>query len=60
MQREKQFKHPRPNERQSVVDVKSLGKPPRFNGESARFTEWFRKTTGFLIAAYGSAFRPSD
>ena len=26
--------------------------------EGARFTEWLRKTTGFLIAAYGSAFRP--
>ena len=24
----------------------------------ARFTEWLRKTTGFLIAAYGSAFLP--
>ena len=29
-----------------------------FKGESSKFTEWLRKTTGFLIAAYGSAFRP--
>ena len=29
-----------------------------FQGECARFTEWHRRTTGFLIAAYGSAFRP--
>ena len=27
-------------------------------GESARFTEWLRKTTKFLIAAYGPDFRP--
>ena len=37
---------------------KGLGKPPTFKGESVRFTERLRKTTGFLIAAYGSAFRP--
>ena len=28
-----------------------------FKGESSKFTEWLRKSTGFLIAAYGSAFR---
>ena len=37
---------------------KILGKPQAFKGESARLTEWLRKTTGFLIAAYGSAFQP--
>ena len=46
------------NERQGPVDIKGLGKPPVFNGEAARFTQWRRKTTGFLITAYGSAFRP--
>ena len=50
--------NPRSSERQSLVDIKSLGKPPMFKGESARLTEWLRKTTGVLIAAYGSAFRP--
>ena len=50
--------NPRPSERQSLVDIKGLGKPPKFKGESARVTDWLRKTTGFLIAAYGSAFRP--
>ena len=45
------------NERQSSVD-KGLGKPPTIKGESARFNEWLKKTTEFLIAAYGSAFRP--
>ena len=29
-----------------------------FKGECSKFTEWFRKTTGFLIAFCGSAFRP--
>ena len=48
----------RTNERQSLVDVKGVGKPPMFKGASARFTERLRKTTGFLIAAWGSAFRP--
>ena len=42
----------------SLVDIKGLRKHPAFKGESARFTEWLRKTTGFLIAAYGSAFQP--
>ena len=50
--------NPRSNERQSLVDFKGLGKPPMFNGESSKFTEWLRKTTGFLIAAYRSAFPP--
>ena len=49
--------NPRSNERQSLVDIKGLGKPPMFKGESAKFT-WLGKTTAFLIAAYGSAFRP--
>ena len=48
----------RSHERQSLVDIKGLGKPPMFKGESSKFTEWLRKTTGFLIAAFGSAFRP--
>ena len=48
----------RTNECQSLVDITGLGKPPTFTGESARFTEWLRKTTGFLIAACGSVFRP--
>ena len=38
--------------------VKGLGKPPMFQGVSSKFTEWLKKTTGFLIAAYGSASRP--
>ena len=50
--------NPGSSERQSLVDIKGLGKPPTFQGESSKFTEWLRKTTGFLIAAYGSAFRP--
>ena len=29
-----------------------------FKREFAKFTEWLRKTTGFLIAANGSAFWP--
>ena len=29
-----------------------------FKGESSKLLEWLRKTTGFLIAAYGSAFQP--
>ena len=49
--------NPRTNERQSLVDIKGLGKHPMFKGECARFTEWPRKTTGFLITAYGSTFR---
>ena len=35
------------NDRQSLVDVKGLGKQPTFKDESRRFTEWLRKTTGF-------------
>ena len=31
---------------------------PLCSREAARFTEWLRKTTRFLIAAYGAAFRP--
>ena len=50
--------NPRSNERQSFVDIEGLGKPPMFKGEFSKFTEWLRKTTGFLIAAYGSAFWP--
>ena len=50
--------NPRSSERQSLVDIKGLEKPPTFKEESARFTEWLRKTTGFLMAAYGSAVRP--
>ena len=50
--------NPRPSERQSLVDIKGLRKPPTFNGVSVRFTEWLRTTTVFLIAAHGSAFRP--
>ena len=42
---------------QSLVDLKGLGKPPVFKNESARFTEWLRKTSGFLVAAYGASFR---
>ena len=48
----------RQNARQSPVDIKGLGKPPTFKGETVRFTEWLRKIRGFLIAAYGSAFCP--
>ena len=40
-----------------VID-KVWSTPPTSKGESARFTEWLRKTTGFLIAAYSSTFRP--
>ena len=29
-----------------------------FKGESSKLLEWLRKTTGFLIAAYGSASQP--
>ena len=36
-------------------DIKGLGQPPTFHGESSRFNEWLRKSTGSLIAAYGSA-----
>ena len=49
--------NPRSNERQSLVDIKGLVKPPTFNGESSKCIEWLRKTTGFLIAAHGSGFR---
>ena len=43
--------------RQSLIDIKGLGKPPVFKNDSSKFTEWLRKTTGFLTAAYGSSFR---
>ena len=43
--------------RQSLIDIKGLGKPPVFKNDSSKFTERLRKTTGFLIAAYGSSFR---
>jgi len=43
--------------RQSLIDVKGLGKPPVFRNDAGRFVEWFRKTTGFLVAAYGAEFR---
>ena len=39
--------NPRSSERQSLVDIKGLGKPAMFKGESARFTEWLTNTTGF-------------
>ena len=48
----------RTNERQSLFDIKGLGKPPMLKCESVKFAEWLRKTTGFLIAACGSVFRP--
>ena len=48
----------RSTERQSLVDIKGFGKLPGFKEEAARFTEWLRKTTRFLIAAWGSANRP--
>ena len=38
--------HPRSNERQSVVDIKVLGKPLMFKGESSKFTEWLREDYG--------------
>ena len=50
--------NPRSSERQSLVDIRGLGKTPTFKGESARFIQRLRKTTGVLIAAYSSAFRP--
>ena len=50
--------NPRPKERQSLVDIGGFGKPPMFKGECSKFTEWLRKTPGFLIAADGSAFWP--
>ena len=37
--------NPRSNEGQSLVDIKVLGKPPTFEGESSKFTEWLRKAT---------------
>ena len=49
---------PRSNERQSLVDIKGLRKPPTFKGQSVRLIEWLRKTMEYLIAPYGSAFRP--
>ena len=48
---------PRSHEQQSLVDIKGLGKPPTLKGESAKFTEWLKKTRGFLIAAYGTTFQ---
>ena len=42
-----------------MVNIKGLAKPPTFKEEYAKFTEWLRKTTGFLIAAHGSAFQPA-
>ena len=48
----------RSHERQSIVDIKGLGKPSLFKENAARFAEWLRKTTGFFIAAFGSAVRP--
>ena len=42
----------------SLIDVKGLGKPPIFKGDGPRFNEWLRKATGFVIAAFGSTFRP--
>ena len=41
-----------PNEGQCLVDNKGPGKPPMFKGESSKFTEWRRKTSGFLVAAF--------
>ena len=49
--------NPRSNERQSLVDTKGFGKPPILKRESSKFTEWLRKTTRFLMASCGSAFR---
>ena len=51
--------NPRSNERHSLVDNKGLGKPPMIK-ESSTFTEWLKMTTGFLIAACGSAYEALD
>ena len=50
--------HDRVNDKVWSTSTNDLGKPPTFKGESARFTEWLRKTTGFLTSACGSAFWP--
>ena len=51
----------RMNERQSLFDIKGLGKPPMFKCDSVKFVEWLRKTTDLLIAAYGPhRFRSSS
>lgn len=42
----------------SLIDIKGLGKPPVFRGDASKFNEWLRKTEAFLVAAYGSTFRP--
>ena len=39
---------------------KVLGKPPTFKGESARFTEWLRKTTGVSDCCVWLCFPASD
>jgi hypothetical protein len=41
----------------SLIDVKGLGKPPQFKNSMAGFTEWLKKTSGFLVSAYGAGFR---
>ena len=51
--------HNQINVHQNLVDIKGVGKTPTFREESAKFSEWRRKTTWFLIAAYRSAFRPA-
>ena len=51
--------HNQINVHQNLVHIKGLGKTSMFSEESAKFSEWRRKTTGFLIAAYRSAFRPA-
>ena len=35
--------------RRSLIDVKGLGKPSLFNNNTAKFTEWLRKTIGFCL-----------
>ena len=52
--------NPRSNERQSLVDIKGLAKPPTFKGESARFTEGLRRTTGFFVRCSVLSFPASD
>jgi len=47
----------RPTAPSSLIDVKGLGKPPVFKGDGPRFNEWLRKTTGLVVAAFGSSFR---
>ena len=49
--------NPRSSERQSLVDIRGLGKPPTYKGESAHL-HLLEETTGFLIVAHGSAFGP--